>query len=109
MLLFPGAHVTQVIGGMADKSSILRVWSADVVSQDEGQWARVVRAPGRQRARSVQQHQVRHFVLEGKLTLEDEVSADRAIWQSIGSVDEVVPLQMRDDAQTLAPQQGGRT
>ena len=48
---------------------------------------------------------VRHFVLEGKLTLEDEVSADRAIWQSIGSVDEVVPLQMRDDAPTLAPQQ----
>ncbi|MCP5429508.1 MAG: DUF4339 domain-containing protein [Chromatiaceae bacterium] len=47
---------------------------------------------------------VRHFVLEGKLTLDDEVSADRNAWQAIGSVDEVVPLQMRTDAQTLAPQ-----
>jgi hypothetical protein len=38
---------------------------------------------------------VRHFVLEGKLGLDDEVSADRTDWRRLGSVAEVVPLQMR--------------
>jgi len=38
---------------------------------------------------------VRHFVLEGKLELDDEVSPDKAAWQRLGSVAEVVPLQMR--------------
>lgn len=38
---------------------------------------------------------VRHFVLEGELELEDEVSADRQQWRRIGQVAEVVPLQMR--------------
>lgn len=38
---------------------------------------------------------VRHFVLEGKLGLDDEVSADRSDWRRLGSVAEVVPLQMR--------------
>jgi len=33
MSQFSEAHIAQVIGGMVDKSSILRVWSADVVSQ----------------------------------------------------------------------------
>lgn len=43
---------------------------------------------------------VRHYVLEGRLGIDDEVSADRVDWQLLGSVDEVVPLQMRttDDA-----------
>lgn len=44
---------------------------------------------------------VRHFVLEGKLTLEDEVSQDRKVWQRLGQVDEVVPLQMRGGEQAL--------
>ena len=44
---------------------------------------------------------VRQFVLEGKLELEDEVSADRRAWQRIGSVAEVVPLQMREHAEPL--------
>lgn len=38
---------------------------------------------------------VRHFVIEGKLELDDEVSLDRQDWRRIGSVPEVVPLQMR--------------
>jgi hypothetical protein len=38
---------------------------------------------------------VRHFVLEGKLGLDDEVSADRSEWRRLGAVAEVVPLQMR--------------
>jgi hypothetical protein len=40
---------------------------------------------------------VRHFVLEDKLVLDDEVSADRHEWQPLGSVPEVIPLQMRSD------------
>ena len=47
---------------------------------------------------------VRHFVLEGKLELDDEVSADRHNWQRLGAVDEVVPLQMRSDTGGLAGQ-----
>lgn len=39
---------------------------------------------------------VRHQVLAGTLTLDDEVSADRRGWRRIGAVDEVVPLQLRD-------------
>lgn len=39
---------------------------------------------------------VRHYVLEGRLQLDDEVSVDRKAWRRIGAVDEVVPLQMRD-------------
>ncbi|MDJ0738865.1 MAG: pentapeptide repeat-containing protein [Gammaproteobacteria bacterium] len=38
---------------------------------------------------------VRHFVLDGRLGFDDEVSLDREDWQRLGSVDEVVPLQMR--------------
>lgn len=38
---------------------------------------------------------VRHFVLEGKLELDDEVSPDKLSWDRIGRVAEVVPLQMR--------------
>jgi hypothetical protein len=38
---------------------------------------------------------VRHFVIEGKLGLDDEVSLDRKEWRRIGTVPEVVPLQMR--------------
>jgi hypothetical protein len=40
---------------------------------------------------------VRHFVLEGKLELDDEVSPDRQAWRRLGGVAEVVPLQMRDE------------
>ena len=45
---------------------------------------------------------VRHYVLEGRLQLDDEVSTDRANWQRIGSVDEVVPRQMRNDDTAVA-------
>jgi len=48
---------------------------------------------------------VRHFVLEEKLGLDDEVSADRKEWQRLGSVPEVVPLQMRADDSELAAEQ----
>jgi len=48
---------------------------------------------------------VRHFVLEDKLGLDDEVSADRQGWQRLGSVPEVVPLQMRTDGNGLAAEQ----
>lgn len=44
---------------------------------------------------------VRQFVLEGKLEVEDEVSADRQLWQRLGNVAEVVPLQMREHAAPL--------
>ena len=40
---------------------------------------------------------IRHFVLEGRLELEDEVSADGETWRRLGDVHEVVPLQLRDD------------
>ncbi len=54
---------------------------------------------------------VRHFVLEGKLGLDDEVSADREQWHRLGGVPEVVPLQLREqgDGEALAdsgPQRG---
>jgi uncharacterized protein YjbI with pentapeptide repeats len=44
--------------------------------------------------------QVRHLVLEGRLELADAVSPDRVRWSHLGSVPEVIPLQMRvsDDA-----------
>lgn len=45
---------------------------------------------------------VRHFVLEGKLGLDDEVSGDRHDWRRLGAVPEVVPLQMRADDAGLA-------
>lgn len=48
---------------------------------------------------------VRHFVLEGKLGLDDEVSADRKDWRRLGAVAEVVPLQMRTDAPAFATEQ----
>jgi uncharacterized protein (DUF2237 family) len=47
---------------------------------------------------------VRHFVIEDKLGLEDEVSADRREWRRLGSVPEVVPLQLRTDGDGLAIQ-----
>ncbi|MCB1801748.1 MAG: pentapeptide repeat-containing protein [Gammaproteobacteria bacterium] len=48
---------------------------------------------------------IRHFLLEGKLSLEDQVSGDRKQWQPIGRVPEVVPLQMRPagDGPVLEP------
>ena len=48
---------------------------------------------------------VRHFVLEEKLGLEDEVSPDRLQWQRLGSVPEVIPLQMRLEGNGLAAEQ----
>ena len=38
---------------------------------------------------------VRHYLLEGKLTLADEVSDDRSTWRSIDTVAEVVPPELR--------------
>ena len=38
---------------------------------------------------------VRHYVNEGKLTVDDKVSRDRENWLPLGQVDEVLPLQMR--------------
>jgi hypothetical protein len=40
---------------------------------------------------------VRHYVLEGRLQLEDEVSRDRSEWRRLGAVQEVVPPTLRDD------------
>ncbi len=40
---------------------------------------------------------VRHYVLEERLHLDDEVSRDKLSWARLGSVAEVVPLQMRTD------------
>jgi hypothetical protein len=40
---------------------------------------------------------IRHFVLEGRLDLDDQVSADGQAWQRLGDVQEVVPLQLRTD------------
>ena len=52
---------------------------------------------------------VRHFVLEDKLALDDEVSADRQEWQMLGSVPEVIPLQMRsNNADYVAEQDAER-
>jgi hypothetical protein len=48
---------------------------------------------------------VRHFVLEETLDLDDEVSADRQQWRRLGSVPEVVPLQMRTDDSVAAAEQ----
>lgn len=45
---------------------------------------------------------VRHFVLEGRLQLDDEVSPDRRDWQRLGAVAEVVPPELREDAGALA-------
>ena len=47
---------------------------------------------------------VRHFVLEEAIGLEDEVSTDRREWLRLGSVPEVVPLQLRTDGDGLAIQ-----
>jgi hypothetical protein len=41
---------------------------------------------------------VRHFVLSGKLGVDDEVSEDRVEWRRLGAVAEVLPLEMRPDA-----------
>lgn len=48
---------------------------------------------------------VRHFVLEDKLGLDDEVSADRRDWRRLGSVPEVVPLQLRTEDNGFAAEQ----
>jgi len=48
---------------------------------------------------------VRHFVLEDKLAMDDEVSADRREWQALGSVPEVIPLQMRSNNEDYAAEQ----
>ena len=51
---------------------------------------------------------VRHFVLEGRLQLTDEVSRDRVDWRSLGQVTEVIPLQFRRgdsvDSEAIAAQ-----
>lgn len=52
---------------------------------------------------------VRHFVLEEKLAFDDEVSADRREWQRLGSVPEVIPLQLRSNgAEYMAEQDATR-
>lgn len=38
---------------------------------------------------------VRHYVLEGRLQMADEVSCDRVTWQILSNVPEVVPMQFR--------------
>ncbi len=38
---------------------------------------------------------VRHYVLEGRLQMGDEVSQDRVTWQTLSQVPEVVPMQFR--------------
>jgi uncharacterized protein YjbI with pentapeptide repeats len=48
---------------------------------------------------------IRHYVIEGRLQLDDEVSLDRAEWQRLGTVNEVVPLQMRDNDEADLQQQ----
>jgi hypothetical protein len=48
---------------------------------------------------------VRHYVLEDRLGLDDEVSADRQEWRRLGSVPEVIPLQMRTDDNGFAAEQ----
>ena len=45
---------------------------------------------------------VRHFVLQDKLGLGDEVSVDKKDWRPLGGVAEVIPLQMRTDAPAFA-------
>ncbi|MCB1774074.1 MAG: pentapeptide repeat-containing protein [Gammaproteobacteria bacterium] len=54
---------------------------------------------------------IRHYVIEGRLQLDDEVSLDRSEWQRLGSVNEVVPLQMRgnDEAELAQQSQQRRT
>jgi len=46
---------------------------------------------------------VRHYVIEDRLKLDDEVSPDRESWRPLGSTPEVVPLQMRIDDVGLSP------
>ena len=48
---------------------------------------------------------IRHYVIEGRLQLDDEVSLDRTQWQRLGSVNEVVPLQMRENNEAGLEQQ----
>ena len=52
--------------------------------------------------------QVRHLVLEGRLELADEVSPDRVRWSHLGSVPEVVPLQIRVADDALASEQAAQ-
>ena len=40
---------------------------------------------------------VRHYVLEGRLQMGDEVSNDQVTWQILSQVPEVVPMQFRRD------------
>ena len=47
---------------------------------------------------------IRRHVVEGRLSLEDEVSLDRQGWRSIGGVREVMPLQFRDGGRDAAEQ-----
>lgn len=51
---------------------------------------------------------VRHYVLEGRLEVSDEVSADRQSWSKLGSVAEVVPLQMRSTDDGLHDEHDGQ-
>ena len=48
---------------------------------------------------------VRHFVLDGRVAFDDEVSPDRVHWSRLGAVPEVVPLQMRVEDDDWAAQE----
>jgi hypothetical protein len=52
---------------------------------------------GRTRRGPYSSARIRHFVLEGQLDLDDQVSADGQVWQRLADVQEVVPLQLRTD------------
>lgn len=56
---------------------------------------------------------IRHFLIEGQLSLEDEVSRDKRNWSLIARVPEVVPRQFRcddseDEAAIAAEEKRGR-
>jgi len=44
---------------------------------------------------------VRHFVNEGKLGVDDDVSKDKESWLKLGQVDEVLPLEWREAGHAL--------
>jgi hypothetical protein len=98
--------VAQDIGRAADNSSIdLRVGVGMSASRAKGSGLEWFVRQGSGVRGPFSSARVRHLVLEGRLQLEDEVSTDGTAWHSLGSVDEVVPLQMRSDDSELALQQ----
>lgn len=40
---------------------------------------------------------IRHYVVEGRLTLEDRVSPDRSRWRELGQIRALVPIQLREE------------